>query len=159
MSGIQRFFPSKRVSSPGDALKTVINGTGGTVADFGGYRIHTFTSVGSVNFFAGNPGRIEYLILSGGGGGGSHVGGGGGAGGFLNGSLDIISGTHITVVGSGGSGGTNNARGSNGSNSSAFGLTAFGGGGGGTYSGQGTANGIDGGSGGGAGGAEQAARR
>lgn len=79
--------------------------------------------------FADAPYTLEYIIVAGGGAGGSDRGGGGGAGGYLTGSLSVISGTVYPVsIGGGGAGGANTF--ANGNNSTALGLTALAGGGG-----------------------------
>ena len=72
-----------------------ISGTGGTVTQVGGYKIHTFTSSGTFTLNSG--GDVEYLVVAGGGGAGS---GGGGAGGMLTGTisnLTPVSYTHLTL--------------------------------------------------------------
>lgn len=123
--------------------------TGGTVADITqggvGYRVHSFTLVGTSTFTATRGGEVEYLIVGGGASGGSTGGGGGGAGGVLQGSLIIDSGVYSIVVGGGGNratGWNTGVGGENGDNSSAFGLTAFGGGHGGDHPGYGKTNGT-----------------
>src|SRR5690606_15039055 len=68
--------------------------SGGTEADIevGGvpYRVHTFTSSGTLTVIEG--GEVEYLVHSGGGGGGSTAaGGGGGAGSHHAGTITISS--------------------------------------------------------------------
>ncbi len=126
--------------------------TGGLITLSGGYRIHTFSTVGSSTFVPGEPMIVEYLIVAGGGGTGWDVGGGGGAGGLLSGNLSVAATSYNIVVGDGGNShpaNTGDSRGQNGGNSSAFSLTAIGGGGGGSYPNQGT--GLSGGSGGGGG--------
>lgn len=62
--------------------------TGGTVSEVQGYRIHTFTSNGTLTVVT--AGFCELLLIGGGGGGaggqntsGGDAGGGGGAGGFI----------------------------------------------------------------------------
>lgn len=123
------------------------NATGGVITSAGGYRIHTFTAVGTSTFVADAQGTVEYLIIAGGGGGGQDVGGGGGAGGLLTGTAVAGVGNNTVVVGDRGAGGTaNGGSAPSGGNSSAISLTAFGGGGGGNYSG---GSGASGGSGGG----------
>lgn len=111
-----------------------IQATGGTVTNIAGYRVHTFTTVGTENFVVNGTGNIEYLIVGGGGAGGIDMGGGGGAGGYLTGTFASTGGTYPIVVGAGGAARPNiytaNQRGGDGGNSSAFGITAFGGGGG-----------------------------
>ena len=74
---------------------------GGTVNDAGGYRIHTFSSVGTNSFqVISGLSSVEYLLV-GGGGGASY--GGGGAGGMLSGSSSVSSNSYETIVGGGGS--------------------------------------------------------
>ena len=56
--------------------------TGGTVTTSGGYRIHTFTTVGTATLTVESGGSVEALVVAGGGGGGggpqySGIGGGG----------------------------------------------------------------------------------
>ena len=126
-----------------DALVT-ISATGGVQSNISGYRVHTFTSSGSITF--SKSGEVEYLII-GGGGGGAAVGSGGGGGGLLlsgvNGATPFTAagGTpYSIVIGSGGSTSTQ------GTPSTGFGLTAYGGGGGGPGpSGVGTNGGSGGG--------------
>lgn len=104
--------------------------TGGTVTnitqDGKSYRVHTFTSSGTLTVT--RSGEIEYLIVAGGG-GGSDVGGGGG-GGVLQGRLIVSPQAYTITVGAGtGNLGDNSAPGNNGSSSLAFNLIARGGGG------------------------------
>ena len=123
-----------------------ITATGGVINDIGSYRIHTFTSSGTLTMVTG--GQIDYLVCGGGGGGGCDRAGGGGAGGILVGQTNIISGTYIVTVGDGGNGATTDSvKGGNGTNSSLGNLfIAIGGGGGGSEN---TKQGNNGGSGGG----------
>ena len=117
------------------------------------YKIHTFTSSGSLIIdkiaTTGNPAdnRLEWLVVAGGAGAGARyifsppgnflVGGGGGAGGLLTGNIQLTA-TNVTsytaIIGSGGGGGTTAGQqgtpGSPGSNTSIFGISAIGGGGG-----------------------------
>lgn len=107
------------------------------------YRVHTFTTSGSISFEIG--GQVEYLIVGGGGGGGSswdtNSGGGGGGGGVLTGVVNVQPGTYDVVVGAGGTGGNDYANrnitagavrtSTNGRNSSFLKFTAYGGGAGG----------------------------
>jgi hypothetical protein len=119
--------------------------TGGTVTNITqggvGYRVHTFTTVGTSTFTVTRSGQVEYLIVAGGGAAAGDVAGAGGGGGSLQGSIHINSGTYNIVVGNGGQ-----SSGSDGGNSSALNFVAFGGGGGGNWS---TGVGRVGGSGGG----------
>lgn len=128
--------------------------TGGTITLTNGYRVHTFTSVGTSNLTVTIPGSVEVLIVAGGGGGGD-FGGGGGAGGFLTNAAYTVSGGSIMVtVGDGGAGtATPGTTGTKGQNSVFDVLTAYGGGGGGSRLSTGTPlpglDGAGGGSGGG----------
>lgn len=134
------------------------------------WRVHSFTSNGSLSVSStGSLGTVDYLVVAGGGGGGGYYsGGGGGAGGLLTSISGEVSGggvlpgqmseitniDYLVTVGLGGAGGTgdSSASGQNGQNSSFNGLTAIGGGGGGS----GGLSGANGGSGGGSGGNGQA---
>jgi hypothetical protein len=122
------------------------------------YRVHTFTTSGTLSVLKG--GDVEVLMVAGGGGGGSaadsfwETGGGGGAGGLIHSTgFRVEDNTNYTVtIGGGGAGGLNQTnttpsnRSGNGSNTTFSTLTAIGGGGGGgAYYGANT-----GGSGGGA---------
>ena len=108
-----------------------IKATGGTETTSGAYKIHKFTSSGTLTVTG--SGWIEALLVAGGGGGGNDVAGGGGGGGVIHRyNIYIVNGSYSIVVGAGGS---NADPGNNGSNTTAFGLTAFGGGGGGGGSG------------------------
>ena len=126
--------------------------TGGTTTNITqngrGYRVHTFSTVGTTSFTVTRGGLAEYLIV-GGGGGGCDVGGGG-AGGVLQGQILLAPQTYSIVVGTGtGNLPDNSDPGDQGDPSSAFNLVAAGGGGaGGGFS---TSRGIAGGSGGGGG--------
>lgn len=109
--------------------------TGGTVSDFGGYRVHTFT--GSGTFSALHDISADYMVVAGGGGGGTDMGGGGGAGGYLAGSsMSLSAGNYPIVIGAGGLGalGIYGATSyaqigiTSGNNTSAFSLTSIGGG-------------------------------
>jgi len=117
------------------------NATGGTITTSDNYRIHTFTSNGTLS--VSSAGDIEYLVVAGGGGGGQTLygnsGSGGGAGGYRTGNTSIGSGSYDVVVGAGG--GVEQK----GSNSSFNGITSTGGGRGYNYQG----GGGNGGSGGG----------
>ncbi len=120
--------------------------SGGTIADIGGYRIHTFNSSDSFTVNSGIS-SVDVLVVAGGGGGGGDVGGGGGAGGLIYSTSYAVSPGSITVtIGSGGSGSLSSA-GVHGANSVFGSLTAIGGGGGGSWNG---GSGVAGGSGGGA---------
>lgn len=141
----------------GRAGSPLLTSTGGTITTAGGYRIHTFTTVGSSTFTASGTGNIQLLVVAGGGGTGWDVGGGGGAGGLCySDSYPVTSTGYNITVGNGGASLTTNPsggqRGANGSNSTFGSVTAIGGGGGGSYpTPNGLGTGANGGSGGGAG--------
>ena len=124
--------------------------TGGTVTeitqDGEQYRVHTFTSDGTLDVT--RSGEVEYLVVAGGGSGGEGSGGGGGAGGVLTGGKSISASSFPIIVGGGGSD-VSTGPGNAGENSTALGETAFGGGGGGSDQ-SGRTSGEGGGSGGGA---------
>ena len=123
---------------------------GNTVQDIDGYRIHTFTTVGTSTFTPIRSGPVEVLVVAGGGGSGGGQGGAGGGGGVIYNSNFTVSGAVTVTVGNGGAGGIDiNTAGSNGGNSIFSSLTAIGGGGGGAD--VGSLNGKNGGSGGGGG--------
>ena len=148
--------------------KEYVTATGGTVANSGDFKIHTFNS--SSNFvvsLAGNSlgsTKVDYLVIAGGGGGGFNNGGGGGAGGYRE-SKSPVAGTYtasplasstaITAavqtypisVGAAGSGGPNQNS-TAGSNSVFSTITSAGGGRGGNDSGGAGGNGGSGGGGG-----------
>jgi autotransporter-associated beta strand protein len=123
------------ISVTGEAL--TLNGkvaaTGGTVVDYTQngvtYRVHTFTSSGTLNVTSGST--VDVLVVAGGGAGGTY-GGGGGAGGVIKQSTTITTGNKTVTVGNGGIGVTSN-NGTDGGGSSFNGLAAGGGGGGGRY--------------------------
>lgn len=103
---------------------------GGTVTESGGYRIHTFTTVGQSTLSSLNLVSVEYLVIAGGGGAtrGGHSAGG--AGGYLTGTVKSPKTSEPIVVGSAGIAGTSagGTNGTNGGNSSAFGIVSYGGG-------------------------------
>lgn len=108
--------------------------TGGTEVDSGGFRIHTFTSSGTLTMV--RPGEVEYLVVGGGGGGGrrasDHRGGGGGAGRFITATGLNITASQTITIGGGGAGGTSSGTsGSDGVASSIGSLVSAPGGGGG----------------------------
>jgi len=85
-------------------LTTPFSATGGTESTVSrpGYKVHTFTSPGSL-IVASATITAEYLVIAGGGAGGGGGGGGGGAGGYLTGStLSLSPGTYTIQVGGGG---------------------------------------------------------
>jgi hypothetical protein len=104
---------------------------GGTITTAGGYRIHTYTTVGADTFqVVANISSVDYLFVAGGGGATFTLGGGGGAGGLLTGITSVVNQTYSLSVGGGGAGSTiTSARGTNGSNTTGFSLTTVGGGG------------------------------
>ena len=124
--------------------------TGGdTIQDIGGYRIHTFTTVGTSTFTPSRPCNVEVLVVAGGGGSGGGLGGAGGAGGVIYTRFTVSNAVTVTIGGGGGGGSDVNTAGSNGGISIFSSLTAIGGGGGGAD--VGSLNGKNGGSGGGGG--------
>jgi len=108
------------------ATETYMAATGGTIATEGDYKIHTFTSTGTlaVTAGAGPISKADYLVLAGGGGsntsiGGSRTAGGGGAGGYREsvpspaawtgsplanpgGAIPFVVGCYTVTVGAGG---------------------------------------------------------
>jgi hypothetical protein len=89
---------------------------GNSITTAGGYRIHTFSSVGEANFnirsklqssasvlnLQANSLNVEYMILAGGGcGGARHGSSGGGAGGYLTGTTTLSPGPQAVSVGAG----------------------------------------------------------
>ena len=93
----------------GSETATFIAASGGSVSTQGDYKVHTFTSSGTMTFSqvgnAAGSNTVEYLVVAGGGGGASL--GGGGAGGMRTGSGLSVSATSYSVsIGGGGSGGT-----------------------------------------------------
>lgn len=143
-------------------LPDVATLTGGTVIDQGGYRIHIFTTSGTLEV-ASAEAVVDRLMVAGGGGGGSvgvQNGGAGGAGGMIvETGITLSVGTYSIVIGAGGLGNTISGYGGyNGGNTTMTGATdAIGGGGGGDSVGSpqlpdSARNGKSGGSGGGAGG-------
>ena len=134
-------------------LQMAMDGSGGTVTEVDGYRIHTFTMDGT--FTTNVSGEIEYLIVAGGGGGGGRdIGGGGGAGGMKTGNTLVIAGSYLVIVGLGGGGlkdppdGGGYSSGNKGNNSSFNSIECEGGGAGRVYN-HTYASYISGGSGGG----------
>ena len=85
--------------------------SGGTITSAGGYRIHTFTTVGASTFnvspFGLGLSSVEYLVIGGGAGATamSHHGGGGGAGAYYSGSFTAPGiASYAVTVGAGGHG-------------------------------------------------------
>ncbi len=104
--------------------------TGGTISSAGGYRIHTFTDVGTSQFnmsMLPSAINIEYLIIAGGGGSlqSYPYSGGGGAGGYRSGTISSSPANYSVSVGFGGFSGTSI---SPGGNSSFNGIVSLGGG-------------------------------
>ena len=135
--------------------------SGGTVTDIAEgsieYRVHTFTSDGTLDVTRG--GEVEYWIVAGGGGGDrSHRGGnngGGGAGGVIFGHQSLQQGTYTVDIGDGGLGQTPDSSTESGENTVFLGKTAIGGGrGNGGGGGDGRSAGGSGGGSGGTGGTE-----
>ena len=129
-----------------------LTGTGGTITNISGYKVHTFTSSGT--FTANSAGIVEYLVIAGGGSGGAQHGGGGGAGGYRTATNFSVAATSYTItVGAGVMGVAGNAspnNGNNGNNSVFSTITSIGGGGGQGWTNGGQTTGKSGGSGGGA---------
>ena len=125
---------------------------GNSISDVNGYRIHVFTSSGTLTVYSG--GVVEYLVVAGGGGGGGYNGAaGGGAGGMLFGTQTIMSSQYGVTIGSGGVGSSGNGGIATSGNSSSFNSIVASGGGYGATQGQSPDSGGSGGSGGGGGGA------
>jgi hypothetical protein len=125
-------------------------GTVSTVIENGiNYRVHTFTSSGTLTVLS--AGIVEVLSVAGGGGGSGNFyddGAGGGGGGLIyNTDYTVTTGNKTVTVGSGGVASSGGA-GGNGNNSVFDNLTAIGGGGGAPH----RSPGVSGGSGGGGGG-------
>jgi hypothetical protein len=126
-----------------------IRATGGTVTDITGFRVHSFTTVGSSTFTivkGVNP--VQYLVIAGGGGGGGDAAGAGGAGGYrcsvpsessggnstAENPISLTAGNYSVTVGAGGARAVVNAdRGGFGGNSIFHTITSNGGGGGGRW--------------------------
>jgi hypothetical protein len=134
--------------------------TGGTITTYGSYRVHTFTSSGSITFYSGFTPNIEYLAVAGGGGagggsstGGYTGGGGGGAGGLSSGTSSTNTESYTVTIGAGGAGGAISGSGTTGQNTVFGSVTVLGGGGGGSGGPETSSNriGKNGGSGGGSG--------
>jgi hypothetical protein len=142
-------FETNQAFATGGVVSTVIeNGIR--------YRVHTFTSSGTLTVT--NPGKMEVLCVAGGGGGGAnHAGGGGGGGLIHNTDYSVTTGNKTVTVGGGGTKSSQfqTETGQNGNNSVFDNLTSIGGGGGGNRQDAGPANlqyGQSGGCGGGSGG-------
>lgn len=84
--------------------KPGLGSTGGSISVSGGYRIHTFTTIGANTFIPDEAGTVEVTLLGGGGGGSSGNGewaNGGGGGGYLVANI-FINGPVSLNVGRGG---------------------------------------------------------
>jgi len=137
-----------------------VSATGGTETDITvsgiDYRLHTFTTSGTLTVTV--AGMVRVLIVGGGGAGGQsfinqHCGGGGGGGGVVDVMMYLEPGTYAVTVGVGGAAPVSlGSYGSNGSPSVFNGVTAIGGGCGGFRDNTSARVGRDGGSGGGGGG-------
>ncbi len=141
------------VASGSSCVDAVCNGgTESTITVSGmSYRVHVFTSSGTLSCPSSRNGDV--LVVAGGGAGGGGRGGGGGAGGVVYQSgFSIPSGSNSITVGAGGTG-VVDGNGGNGSNSTFSSITATGGGGGGSGGGSSQCGqiGRNGGSGGGGG--------
>jgi hypothetical protein len=103
-------FATDNIPVYSNAVVGVASVTGGVQSNISGYRIHTFTSSGVINF-SRPMSNVEILMAAGGGGGGGSgytvgAGGGGGAGGLVLANISSISYGNTTIfVGAGGSGG------------------------------------------------------
>ena len=65
-------------------MSSTIDATGGTITYVNGFKIHTFTSVGTSTFTVNSgSGQAQILIVAGGGGGGYDRAGGVGGGGVV----------------------------------------------------------------------------
>jgi len=117
-----------------------VNCTGGNETIVNGYKIHTFTTSGTLN--CSTSVNADYIIVGGGGSGakgqpGVAYGGGGGAGGVISSSTTLSAGSYPVVIGQGGLGRpTASQDGLDGEDTSFDGLTAGGGKGGGAHAGE-----------------------
>ena len=136
-------YQTNQAFATGGAITTVVeNGVR--------YRVHTFTSSGTLTVV--NAGKMEVLCVAGGGGGGAYAAGAGaGAGGLIyNTDYSVTTGNKTVTVGAGGAGQDYTVTNpSNGSDSLMDSLTAVGGG----YGGQGWGGNVGGNGGSGGGGA------
>jgi hypothetical protein len=121
------------------------------------YRVHTFTSSGTLTVT--NAGKMEVLSVAGGGGGSGNFyddGAGGGGGGLIyNTDYSVTTGNKTVTIGAGGAA-SDGGQGGDGGNSVFDSLTAIGGGGGAGHRGAGRAGGSGGGSAGQYGGTDNA---
>ena len=142
-SAMRNRFETNQAFANGGTISTVVeNGIR--------YRVHTFTSSGTLTVLS--AGKMEVLCVAGGGGGSGNFyddGAGGGGGGLIyNTDYTVTTGNKTVTIGAGGTAGTG-GQGGTGENSVFDSLTAIGGGGGGQH----RSSGGNGGSGGGSGGA------
>jgi hypothetical protein len=116
----------------GIMVSTGLSATSGSEIELDGYKLHVFTSSGSITI--NETGLYEVFMLAGGGGGGGPSpdgvagGGGAGAGTLLVGYMYIQEGIYPVVVGEGGIGGNVGNIGTTGSDTTFNGTTAKGGG-------------------------------
>jgi hypothetical protein len=141
----------EKAYTPGPYTRT-IDTTSPIPTELGGYRLHTYTTVGTSGFTPACTGFVEVLVVAGGGSGpsnnGGGAGGGGGGGVIYSNSYQVIANTRYTVtVGAGGAIISGAFVGNNGSNSQFGSLVAVGGGGGGNNTQPGRSGGSGGGSG------------
>ena len=116
---------------------------GGTVTISGSYRIHTFTTSGSL--VVDEAGTLEYLVVAGGGAGGADHGGGGEGGDVVTGTFSAVVGSLTITVGAGGTAGAGRGLlGTNGGSSSLGTIIALGGGRGGQFDNRSGAGGAGG---------------
>jgi len=90
-----------------DQMSNKLSATGGTESTYtyGGinYKVHKFTSSGTLTVNSG--GLVDVLVVAGGGGGGGSTAGGGGAGGLLwTTGFTVAGGSFSVIVGAGGTG-------------------------------------------------------
>jgi hypothetical protein len=141
-SAMRNRFETNQAFANGGTVSTVIeNGIR--------YRVHTFTSSGTLSVVY--PGKMEVLCVAGGGGGSGNFyddGAGGGGGGLIyNTDYTVTTGNKTVTIGAGGAA-SGGGQGGDGDNSVFDSLTAIGGGGGGTHRSSGRSGGSGGGSGG-----------
>jgi hypothetical protein len=155
---VQSIYNAQGMPSRGVENSSYIKSASGgdTVQTINGYRIHTFTTVGTSTFTPATSGLVDVLVVAGGGGGGgcaaNQTGGGGGAGElYYSEKYSVASGAITVTVGNGGNGGVGSTTtAATAGGNSVFGtLTCAGGGKGGDRAINGNAGGA-GGSGGGA---------
>ena len=89
----------------GAIFNAPFNATGGTIdtSTFTGYKVHIFTTPGTLEVVSGTA-TADVLVVGGGGGGGAAYGGGGGAGAYRTASAPLSSGSYTVTVGAGGLG-------------------------------------------------------